>query len=319
MARHTSPSHVTLCFTLLLSAGLTQASAQAPPDDLSGAWGSNIGLTYTITQSGSQITWTDSSGVRGTIVATPNGLSTTWSDAGGQHSATGTIVERDGAGSPAKIAWSNGVVFQRAATFGVQIAKPAYVIAPAAPTVQAVPVPPGAPKPQLVPAVQGAQLPGTTLFASTAGGHALLFWLDGINTEWPDQRLPLRSASMHLDFGAQTAVQDDVPAISISKDVDAASPRLVDWAAQARISSKARITVAVSSGGTLRDIMTWTLTNVRILSYAAKVPTEIGSPGVEELVLLFDKLTYDFSPTGPAGTVTGLVTGTYVRPGSPQN
>jgi len=94
-------------------AKVKRARADTRPD-LAGTWGSNIGLTYTITQSGTQCTWTDTNGVTGAITLTASGLTTNWTDAGGPQSATGIITESDATGRPRTISWNNGVVFQRA-------------------------------------------------------------------------------------------------------------------------------------------------------------------------------------------------------------
>jgi hypothetical protein len=94
-------------------AAVKRARAATRPD-LAGTWGSNIGLTYTITPSGTQCTWTDNNGVTGIITLAASGLTTNWTDAGGPHSATGVITESDATGRPRTIGWSNGVVFQRA-------------------------------------------------------------------------------------------------------------------------------------------------------------------------------------------------------------
>ena len=93
-------------------AAIKSPGAAALPD-LAGTWGSNLGVTYTITQSGTQCTWTDNSGVTGTITPAASGLTTNWTDASGPHSATGVITESDATGRPRTISWSNGVVFQR--------------------------------------------------------------------------------------------------------------------------------------------------------------------------------------------------------------
>jgi len=315
MASRSSASYVGWCLALLLSGALAPARAQAPQDDFAGAWGSNFGVSYTITQSGNQISWTDSTGVVGTIVSTASGLSTTWSDATGQHSAIGTIVERDSSGRPTKVAWSNGVVFQRAAPFAVQIAKPAYQIAPAAPPPKAV---------QAVPNVQGVQLPGTTVFASTIplaqGGQGLFL-------EWPDipyttqsRRVPVRSASLQLAVQAAAgSLEGQFPVMLISKDIDHTSPKFIGLAGGGPASAAVFLRVVVNIGGQPRNLMTWELRNARILSYAAKIPAESGvaSAGVEEFTVQFSEIAYEvmrFGPTGPTGPT---VTGTYKVPGIP--
>jgi type VI protein secretion system component Hcp len=292
MASRSSASYVGWCLALLLGGALAQANAQAPQTDLSGAWGSNIGLTYTITQSGSQITWTDSTSVVGTIVSTASGLSTTWSDASGQHSATGTILERDNAGRPTKIAWSNGVVFQRAATFGVQIAKPVYQVAPPAPA---------SPPVQAVPNIQGVHLQGATVFASTMGApqgtQGLFLSIPGLTDKESDP-VSLRSASMRLGLGGQPARIDagaghqraDFSPISISKVVDRVSPLLMEAAAKGSHFQTARIGLAVSPVG---EVMAWELTQVVVSSYTATADVESGAPRtVEDLTLQFNEIKY---------------------------
>jgi type VI protein secretion system component Hcp len=314
MARGTSSRHAGWCLALLLSGALAPARAQAPQDDFSGAWGSNFGLTYTITQSGSQVSWKDSAGVVGTIVWTASGLSTTWSDTTGQHSATGTIVERDSGGRPTKIAWSNGVVMQRAAPFAAQIAKPAYQVAPVAPPPKAV---------QAVPNVQGVQLPGTTVLASTIplaqGGQALFIELPEIEYTAQDARVPLRSASLHLEAQPQGSLKGDVPVMLISKDIDRTSPKFLDFAGAGRVFPLVVLTVVVNIQGQPRNLMTCELVNVRILSYSTKIPAESGvaSAGVEELTLQFNEITYEVKTSGPAGPSGPTVTGTYKAPGLP--
>jgi type VI protein secretion system component Hcp len=294
MARRTSASHVTWCFALLLSGGLVPASAQVPQDDLSGAWGSNIGLSYAITQNGNQVAWTDSAGVKGTIVSTATGLSTTWSDAGGQHSATGTIVERDNAGRPAKIAWSNGVVFQRAATFGAQIAKPVYQVAPAAP-------PPAAtPTVHAVPNIQGIHLQGATVLASTTSpssdeGRALLSIQDSGKSVL--QAVSLQAVS--LRFGPEPSTQAggvslEQPAglgpISISKAVDATSPLIMEAAASGKKFQSGQISLGTALAGQTRTFLTLTLQPVVVVSYTATA--EPGAESREEFLLQYSDLTY---------------------------
>lgn len=62
MARGTSTFQVGWCLVLLLGGAPARTTAQDPQNDLSGTWGSNIGISYTITQSGGQITWVDTGG-----------------------------------------------------------------------------------------------------------------------------------------------------------------------------------------------------------------------------------------------------------------
>ena len=308
MARHTSASHFSWCLAVLLGSGLAQASAQGPPDDLSGTWGSNIGVTYTITQSGTQITWVDVGGVRGTIVATPTGLSTTWSDATGQHSATGTVVERDGGGRPTKIAWSNGVVMQRADTFGFQIAKPAYQVVPPAPA------------PQPTPGVQGVHLQATTLTASTLpapqGPYTLLLSISGLT----DRLFPapgvvrLGSTSLRVALGGQPAAgsgvagpamqRTDLWPISISKPVDVASPALMEAAAKGTSFPSVRISVIAGTPGVDPEIMVWTLQQVVVLSYTATAESGAQASGpIEELTLDYAEITYQFNEIKTTGGV----------------
>jgi hypothetical protein len=106
----------------------------APSINLAGNWGSNIGLTYNITQQGVQFNWTDSDGVEGTGTISASGdLTTSWMDAAGSHTATGDL-KMDANGQPVEITWSHGVVFKRSpdqitAVTPIQIPGP---VAPAA-------------------------------------------------------------------------------------------------------------------------------------------------------------------------------------------
>lgn len=115
MAKHFSLQFRRALYALIALLTASTAAVSQPAPDLAGMWNSNIGLTYTIVQSGTQITWTASDGVQGAVTVGPTGLSSSWSDATGPHTATGQIVEKDGAGRPSRIAWSNGVVFFRLA------------------------------------------------------------------------------------------------------------------------------------------------------------------------------------------------------------
>lgn len=85
--------------------------------DISGAWGSNVGFKYQVTQNGAQFEWTESVlNVNGTGTISGENLETNWTDQTGPHSATG-VIELDSAGKPTKIFWSNGVIFERAPGF----------------------------------------------------------------------------------------------------------------------------------------------------------------------------------------------------------
>jgi type VI protein secretion system component Hcp len=316
MARGTSSRHAGWCLALLLSGALAPARAQAPQDDFSGTWGSNIGLTYIITQSGSQVSWKDSTGVVGTIVLTASGLSTTWSDATGQHSATGTIVERDSGGRPTKIAWSNAVVMQRAAQFAAQIAKPAFQVAPVAPPPKAV---------QAVPNVQGVQLPGTTVLASTLpppqGPYTVLLWIPGLNEDlfFPSGGVRLRSTSLRVAPGGPLAAgtggaggalqRTELLPISISKPVDLLSPLLMEAAAKGRVFPSLSISVFFENPSGNPPNILWTLKQVVVLSYTATAESGAqGSGPFEELTLDYAEIGYVFkdSPTNSSNRLINV-------------
>lgn len=106
--------------------GVAAANAAA---DLEGAWSSNIGENYAIKRTGNDILWRARSGTQGRITSTPSGLTTTWRDAAGEHSATGTVTERDPSGRPSRIVWSHGVVFERQAG-GTAAGPSALVVVP---------------------------------------------------------------------------------------------------------------------------------------------------------------------------------------------
>ena len=79
--------------------------------DINGAWGSNIGVDYQITQTGNSFRWVVERGIPG---ETGNGsidgnkVRASWSGPKGSGSASGVVVV---VGGPTKIEWSNGVIF----------------------------------------------------------------------------------------------------------------------------------------------------------------------------------------------------------------
>jgi hypothetical protein len=78
---------------------------------ISGLWGSNIGASYRITQSGNSFRWVVGQGAQ---TETGNGnvngynVSASWSGANGSGSASGII-----AGNLKAIEWNNGVIFSK--------------------------------------------------------------------------------------------------------------------------------------------------------------------------------------------------------------
>ncbi len=81
--------------------------------DISGSWGSNIGVDYNITQTGKSFRWVVTRGIPGeTANGRINGdrVSATWSGPNSHGSASGVVKGR---GRPTRIEWSNGVVFLR--------------------------------------------------------------------------------------------------------------------------------------------------------------------------------------------------------------
>ncbi|MBP1607270.1 MAG: peptidase and chymotrypsin/Hap, partial [Acidobacteria bacterium] len=199
-----------------------QAAPAQPPFDLAGTWSSNVGVTYTITQVGTQIVWTDIGGVRGTITGTAAGLSTTWTDATGPHTATSLSVEKDAAGRPVRIAWSNGVVMQRAAQAAPQIVQktPAPFVVPTAPAVP--PATPTGPAPIAVQAGPVAFLDFAGTWSSNIGltytitqvGTEVV-WVDGVggrgtitptatglSTTWTDATGPHTATSLAFEKDA---------------------------------------------------------------------------------------------------------------------
>jgi len=82
--------------------------------DVSGQWGSSIGLVYEIAQTDDRFEWTVKSSNelgKGTLKGTE--LSVSWSGQQGSGSAQGKITKMDGNGRAMQINWDNGVRFNR--------------------------------------------------------------------------------------------------------------------------------------------------------------------------------------------------------------
>lgn len=82
--------------------------------DVSGQWGSNIGLIYNIVQTDNRFEWTVKGSNelgKGTLKGTE--LSVSWSGQQGSGSAQGKITKMDGSGRATQINWDNGVHFNR--------------------------------------------------------------------------------------------------------------------------------------------------------------------------------------------------------------
>jgi hypothetical protein len=88
-----------------------QPATRSPSVDINGAWGSNIGVDYQITQTGNSFRWIVVRGIQG---ETGNGsidgnkVRASWSGPRSSGSAAGVVVV---AGRSTRIEWSNGVVF----------------------------------------------------------------------------------------------------------------------------------------------------------------------------------------------------------------
>jgi type VI protein secretion system component Hcp len=151
------------------------------------------------------------------------------------------------------------------------------------------------------------------------GGQALFLEWPQIFYKTQDPRVPLRSASLQLGVRTQAGVQGEVPVMLISRDIDHASTRLINLAAEEEVVGPVVLTVVVNSGGQPRNLMVWTLKSVKVLSYAAKIPAESGvaSAGSEELTLRFGEIAYEVTTIGPTGVPGQTVTDTYKVPGQP--
>jgi len=82
--------------------------------DVSGQWGSSIGLVYEIAQTDDRFEWTVKGSNelgKGTLKGTE--LSVSWSGQQGSGSAQGKITKIDGSGKAMQIDWNNGVRFNR--------------------------------------------------------------------------------------------------------------------------------------------------------------------------------------------------------------
>jgi len=82
--------------------------------DVSGQWGSNIGLIYNIAQTDDRFEWTVKGSNelgKGTMKGTE--LSVSWSGQQGSGSAQGKITKMDGSGRATQIDWHNGARFNR--------------------------------------------------------------------------------------------------------------------------------------------------------------------------------------------------------------
>ena len=80
-----------------------------PHVDINGAWGSNIGVDYQITQTGNSFRWVCGiPGETGNGSIDGNKVRASWSGPRSSGSASGVVVV---VGRPTKIEWSNGVIF----------------------------------------------------------------------------------------------------------------------------------------------------------------------------------------------------------------
>jgi len=268
-----------------------KARAEALPD-LAGTWGSNIGLTYTITQSGTQCTWTDNNGATGTITLAASGLTTNWTDGGGPHSATGVITESDATGRPTKIAWSSGVVFQRASV-GEAAFTPIQLPAPQGPPANFTPM--------LISQSQAAASGGTFqafLKIQTIQGDSL--------DPQHRQEIELKSfgwgetnASEMTSTGVRFSGQVEMQPFTFTMPVNSASPILFLACASGKHIPEAVLTVRNSAG---REYLILRLMEVFVTSYKTAADRSQDVVPIDEVTMRFLRIEMSFIPSGPGGS-----------------
>lgn len=305
-----------LTYTITQSVKQSQAVAvkkafTAVLPDLAGTWGSNIGLTYTITQSGTQYTWTDNNGATGTITLAASGLTTNWTDGGGPHSATGVITESDAAGRPMKIAWSNGVVFQRAS---VREAALTPIQLPA-PLSSQIPPPPPPPPPPPAPTASGLTPSGLYQLQVGASGGAFKAFLK-IKTIQGDSSDPQHRNEIELTtfgWGGRNAIDMTSPGLGSSgrveiqpftftMPVNSASPYLFLACARGEHIPEAILTVQNSAG---REYLILELDDVAVTSYKTAADTSQDVAPIDEVAIGFGRIKMTFIKFKIDGSMEG--------------
>jgi len=270
-----------------------KARAAALPD-LVGTWDSNIGLTYTITQSGTQCTWTDNNGVTGAITLAASGLTTNWTDAGGPQSATGVVTESDAKGRPRTIGWSNGVVFQRAS------------VAEAAFTPIQLPSPQGPPANSTSP-----MLLSVSQVAASGGAFQAFLMIPTIQGDSLDPKhtseIELKTfgwgetnASEMTSTGVRFPGQVEMQPFTFTMPVNSASPKLfLACASGEHFHEEVVLTVRNSAG---REYLILKLQDVVVTSYKTAVDTSQDVVPIDEVTMRFLRIEMSFIPSGPGGS-----------------
>jgi len=282
--------------------------------DLAGTWGSNIGLTYTITQSGTQYTWTDNNGAAGIISLAASGLTTNWTDGGGPHSATGVITESDAAGRPMKIAWSNGVVFQRASVREAALT-PIQLPAPLSSQIPPPPPAPPPPPPPPPPTASGLTSSGLYQLQVGASGGAFKAFLR-ISIIQGDSSDPQHRNEIELTtfgWGARNAIDVTSPGLGSSgrveiqpfaftMPVNSASPYLFLACARGEHIPEAILTVRNSAG---REYLILELHDVFVTSYKTAADRSQDVAPIDEVAMGFGLIVMTFRKFKIDGSMEG--------------
>lgn len=294
---------ICLAGALIWSAAIGTAQTQT---DLAGTWGSNIGLTYTITQSGTQYGWQDQAGVRGTITFTATGLTTTWTDASGVHTAEGVIAAKDAQGRPTRITWSNGVVFERAATAsGMATLTHVIPVAPSSiPTTSNPPAPP--PQPPSAPPTP-CQPPPVPFSLPASGselppqGLVLALRMSTITGNLPGGAVRIYGADFSSISGtpkaaggsALSGASPSIAPLAIRKNFDFSSPALMHAHFKGTVLPDA--SVLVIDPGAARVLAEWHFDSVSVVSHRASLESASGpsvSAHVEQIALQFERFKF---------------------------
>ena len=280
--------------------------------DLAGTWGSNIGLTYTITQSGTQYIWTDNNGATGIISLAASGLTANWTDGGGPHSATGVITESDAAGRPMKIAWSNDVVFQRASVREAALT-PIQLPAPQTQSLQILTPPPPPPPPP--PTASGLTPSGLYQLQVGASGGAFRAFLK-IKTIQGDSSDPQHRNEIELTtfgWGGRNAIDATSPGLGSSgrveiqpftftMPVNSASPYLFLACARGEHIPEAILTVRNSAG---REYLILELHDVFVTSYITAAGRSQDVAPIDEVAMGFGRMIMTFRKFKIDGSMEG--------------
>jgi type VI secretion system secreted protein Hcp len=280
---------------------LVKSPGVAALPDLAGIWGSNIGLTYSITQSGAQCTWTDNNGAMGIITPAASGLTTNWTDGGGPHSSSGVITESDATGRPATISWSNGVVFQRPSGMGAALT-PIQLPAPQTQSLQILTPPP--------PTVSGLLQSQLAAYGGAFKAFLKIKTIQGDSSD-PQHRNEIELTT--FGWGGRNAIDVTSPGLGSSgrveiqpftftMPVNSASPYLFLACARGEHIPGAILTVQNSAG---REYLILELDDVAVTSYKTAADTSQDVAPIDEVAIGFGRIKMTFIKFKIDGSMEG--------------